>query len=76
MNCILTVELRALDIYFRGLLLMIITPVILLKNKETMSLNIPHNYFLKINICLKYSRSQLIVSFEDWFLDWQIEKGK
>ena len=46
MNCILMVELRALDIYFRGIIL-IITPTILLKNKEIVSLKMPYNYFKK-----------------------------
>lgn len=57
MNCIFMMAVRALDNYFRSIIL-IITLSILLKNSENMSLNIPHNYFKKIIICLKHSRCQ------------------
>lgn len=46
MNCIFMVELRVLDIYFRGIILIIIF-IILLKNKEIVSLKMFYNYFKK-----------------------------
>ena len=46
MNCIFIGELKVLDIYFRGIILIIMS-AILLKNKENVSLNIPYNYFKK-----------------------------
>lgn len=53
-NSIFIAVLRALDIYFRSIIL-ITTPAILLKNLETMSLNIPRNYFKKITLSKHFS---------------------